>query len=241
MHNIPKYIVNISTKAMKNYWCWINSTRTLLSIGFNTKSHIQNALLTLLLVVVMILLNHHHHHHHLVRLARISLTLSRHFSLSIIASGRSSGLYPVSSHSCCMYVRAGGPAFAQPYVGVHRSTSLMSSLKKKQSLLNLKIPRKYKPLFYLYRNHKMLLVCSQNSAGDAFWQDTDGEDFLLRNYTNANRLCVILSQRSLVLPQFKFGWFFYSPESCHSTWDYRSLFYKRTIHVTPSLSLSSSF
>ena len=27
----------------------------------------------------------------------------------------------------CMYVRAGRPAFAWPYVGVHRSTSLMSS------------------------------------------------------------------------------------------------------------------
>ena len=31
------------------------------------------------------------------------------------------------SHSCCMYVWAGRPAFAWPYVGVHRSTSLMSS------------------------------------------------------------------------------------------------------------------
>ena len=59
--------------------------------------------------------------------ARISLTLSRYFSLSFIASGRSSGLHPVSSHSWCMYVRAGRPAFARPYVGVHRSTSLMSS------------------------------------------------------------------------------------------------------------------
>ena len=59
--------------------------------------------------------------------AWISLTLSRHFSLSFIASGRSSGLHPVSSHSCWMYVRAGRPAFSRPYVGVHRSTSLMSS------------------------------------------------------------------------------------------------------------------
>ena len=66
-------------------------------------------------------------HHHVVLLARISQTLFRHFSLSFIYSGRSSGLHPVSSHSCCMYVRAGCPAFAQPYVGVHRSTSLMSS------------------------------------------------------------------------------------------------------------------
>ena len=68
-----------------------------------------------------------YHHHHVKQLARISLTLSRHFSLSFIASARSSGLHPVSSHSCCMYVRAGRPAFARPYVGVHRSTSLMSS------------------------------------------------------------------------------------------------------------------
>ena len=69
----------------------------------------------------------YHHHHHVVPLTRIFLTLSQHFSLSFIASGRSSGLHPVSSHSCCMYVRAGRPAFALTYVGVHRSTSLMSS------------------------------------------------------------------------------------------------------------------
>ena len=68
-----------------------------------------------------------HHHHHVEPLAQISLTLSSHFSLSFIASGRSSGLHLVSSHSCCMYVRAGHPAFGRPYVGVHRSTSLMSS------------------------------------------------------------------------------------------------------------------
>ena len=59
--------------------------------------------------------------------ARIFQTLSRHFSLSFIASGRSSGQHPVSSHSCWMYVRAGRPAFARPCVGVHQSTSLMSS------------------------------------------------------------------------------------------------------------------
>ena len=66
-------------------------------------------------------------YHHAVTLARISLTLSRHFFLSFIASGRSSGLHLVSSHSCCTYVLAGRPAFARPYVGVHKSTSLMSS------------------------------------------------------------------------------------------------------------------
>ena len=69
----------------------------------------------------------HHHHHHVVPPAWISLTLSRHFSLSFITSGRSSGLHPVSSHSRCMYVLDGCPAFARPYVGVHRSTSLITS------------------------------------------------------------------------------------------------------------------
>ena len=66
-------------------------------------------------------------HHHVVPLPRISLTLSHHFSLSFIVSGRSSGLHPESSHSCGMYVQAGRPAFSRPYVGVQRSTSLMSS------------------------------------------------------------------------------------------------------------------
>ena len=59
----------------------------------------------------------YHHHHHIPDL----------LSPSFIASGRSSALHPVSSHSCWMYVRAGRPAFARPYVGVHKSTSLMSS------------------------------------------------------------------------------------------------------------------
>ena len=86
----------------------------------------------------------YHHHYHVVSPARISLTLSlslslslyslslslslsRHFSLWFIASGRSLGLHPISSHSCYMDVRAGRPAFTRPYVGVHRSTSLMNS------------------------------------------------------------------------------------------------------------------
>ena len=67
------------------------------------------------------------HHYHVVPQAWISLTLSRHFSLSFISLGRSSGLHPVSSHSCWMYVRAGRPCFCLPYAGVHRITSLMSS------------------------------------------------------------------------------------------------------------------
>ena len=42
----------------------------------------------------------HHHHHYIALGARISLTLSRHSSLSFIALGRSSGQQSVSSHSC---------------------------------------------------------------------------------------------------------------------------------------------
>ena len=66
-----------------------------------------------------------YHLHHVLPLVQISLTLSRPFSLSFIASGRSSGLHPVSSHSYCMSVLAGRPAFARPYVGVHRSSFLL--------------------------------------------------------------------------------------------------------------------
>ena len=41
-------------------------------------------------------------HHLVMLLARISQTLSRHSSLLFIPSGRSSGLHPISSQSCCM-------------------------------------------------------------------------------------------------------------------------------------------
>ena len=71
--------------------------------------------------------------YHVVRLARISQSLSLHVSLSFIAFGRSSGLHPVSSHTCCMYVRAGRPPFDWPYAGVHRRSSLpISSLLLQQ-------------------------------------------------------------------------------------------------------------
>ena len=78
-------------------------------------------------IYIYIYIYKYHHHHHVVLVAQISPTLSRHFSLSFIASGRSSGLHPVSSKSCWMCVRAGRPAFARPYVGVRRSTIFMSS------------------------------------------------------------------------------------------------------------------
>ena len=68
-----------------------------------------------------------HYHHLVLPSARISLTFSRHPSLSFIASGRSSELHPVSSQSCCMKVRAGHTAFERPCKGVHWSTSLISS------------------------------------------------------------------------------------------------------------------
>ena len=83
--------------------------------------HIHISKISYIYIYIYIYIYHHHHHHHVGPLARIPLT---HFSLSFIASVRSSGLYPVSSLSCCMYVRSGRPAFARPYVGVHRSTSL---------------------------------------------------------------------------------------------------------------------
>ena len=41
--------------------------------------------------IILFAIHHHHHHHHIVLAARISLTLSRHSSLSFIALGRSSG------------------------------------------------------------------------------------------------------------------------------------------------------
>ena len=93
--------------------------------SFNAKSIFIEK--TVLFQTLQFSISHHHHHHHIVLEARISVTLSRHSSLSFITLGRSSGQQPVSSHSCWMYVRAGRPAFARPCVGIHKSTSLMSS------------------------------------------------------------------------------------------------------------------
>ena len=107
---------------IRHFICLVIHTHTYTNTYNQTHTHTHTHALSLSLYIYI-----YHHHHHVVLLARISLTLSRHFSLSFIASGRSSGLHPVSSQSCCMYVRAGRPAFARPYAGVHRSTSLMSS------------------------------------------------------------------------------------------------------------------
>ena len=98
------------SRVYSNYCCSCSFEREIIKIGQSSHKLYSN-----------------HHHHHVLLVARISLTLSRHFSLSFIASGRSSGQPPVSSHSCWMYVHGGRPAFARPCVGVHKSTSLMSS------------------------------------------------------------------------------------------------------------------
>ena len=65
-------------------------------------------------------------YHHVTPPAWISLTLSRHYSLSFIAPDRSSRLHSVSAQSCCISVLARHPAFPRPYEGVYMRTSLMS-------------------------------------------------------------------------------------------------------------------
>ena len=67
------------------------------------------------------------YHHHVTLLARISLSVFRHSSLSSFAPGRSFRLHPVSAQSWCRYVLAGRPTPTRPCEGVHRSTSLMCS------------------------------------------------------------------------------------------------------------------
>ena len=52
------------------------------------------------LLIYIYIYIYHHHHHNVALVARISLTLSHHSSLSFIALGRSSGQHSVSSHSC---------------------------------------------------------------------------------------------------------------------------------------------
>ena len=106
--------------------CWVANTDTCMCKGFVEKRHlwvcsyfssfVQEILYVLLPISkqskyvdvqlqfreVLISGFITYHHHHVVPPARISLTLSPHFSLSFIASGRSSGLQPVSSHTCCI-------------------------------------------------------------------------------------------------------------------------------------------
>ena len=102
-------------------------TRVAVSISSDDNHYTTGTSTEYIYIYIYLYIYIYHHHHHVVPQARISLALSRHFSLSFIASGRSSGLHPVSSHSWCMYFRVGRPASAWPYAGVQRSTSLMSS------------------------------------------------------------------------------------------------------------------
>ena len=120
-------------------------------------------------MVVLVLLCHMWGYcdHHVVPPVRISLTLSRHFSLSFIASGRSSGLHPVSSQSCRMYVRAGRPSFARPYVGVLWSSCHAASTAIPDPLLPL-LPIVHR-LWQVFRTTsriltELLYVCSSWSS-----------------------------------------------------------------------------
>ena len=85
-------------------------------VSFTLYLHLLGYFMKMLFVTIQVSI---YHHHHIALVARISLTLSRHSSLSFIALGRSSGQHPVSSHSCWMYVRAGRPAFARGSIRVH--------------------------------------------------------------------------------------------------------------------------
>ena len=104
---------------------WMVSVCPLIS---KSTSPCTNPLVTVLsasITVSIIVTFMFHHHHHVVPPARTSLTLSRHVSLSFIASGRSSGLHPVSSQSCCMYCSSWTSCFCSAICG---GTSLMSSV-----------------------------------------------------------------------------------------------------------------
>ena len=70
--------------------------------------------------------NNNNNNHYFALPAWISPILSRYPSLSSIAPGRSSSLYPVSAQMYIL-VLAGLRAFARPCKGVHRGISLMSS------------------------------------------------------------------------------------------------------------------
>ena len=104
---------------------------------WNAHSHIQNLnffavsifyyYIYIYIYIVFIIYIYIYIYHQVVPPARISLAPSSHFSLLFIAFDRSSGFHHLSSHSYCMYVRAGRPSFAWPYAGFHRSKSLMSS------------------------------------------------------------------------------------------------------------------
>ena len=79
------------------------------------------------LVYIYIYIYIYIYHHHVAPSARISLTLSHLPSLSSLYYQQVIRAKSVSTQYCCIKVRAGRPAFARPYEGVHKSTSLMRS------------------------------------------------------------------------------------------------------------------
>ena len=93
--------VNLGVMVMKEY---TTLPRFPVLVGwlvlYSISSLVGYPLLNPVFIYIYIYIYHHHHHHHIALVARISLTLSRHSSLSFIALGRSSGQHPVSSHSC---------------------------------------------------------------------------------------------------------------------------------------------
>ena len=115
---------------MVEFYGWMDIWRSIWKIG---STYLESVFITncyetfsVMKYFTLFLFNFYfHHHHHIALVARISLTLSRHSSISFIALGRSSEQHPVSTHSCWMYVRAVRPAFARPCVGIHKSTSLL--------------------------------------------------------------------------------------------------------------------
>ena len=83
--------------------------------------------------------HHHHHHHHVARPARIPLTLSRHPSLSSIASGRSSMLHPVSVQSCCIYHRHTNTKTTNIHTYIHGRTYINACTVTRINFLNNQI------------------------------------------------------------------------------------------------------
>ena len=80
---------------------------------------------------------------HVTLVAQISLTLSRHSSLSFIALGRSSGQHPVSSHSCWMYVHV-FPKLNPCCIACSKQqealASMWTQIKQNSCILNKKEP-----------------------------------------------------------------------------------------------------
>ena len=99
--------VDFSTDLNESLNTWMSATqywRYFCKSKVFSKLDLSDACLQVMIdeEILKLLTIKHHHHHLVVPPARISLTLSRHSFLSFIASGRSSGLHPVSSQSCCI-------------------------------------------------------------------------------------------------------------------------------------------